>query len=267
MQTVLLDSGKAALARAIAEGKKIKTVAYRVGQAVNFEPQPNATNVAPVSVYQGTAATIDTSLVNGDEVRYTITLLEAEGPFNVGNIMLFLQDDATQALIPYLYGVMPVAVPKYRNNPPATVGNRLVFNMTAKYTNVSEAFSLSVVTPVYASLPNYTNEQGLPNPGQASYQQSILQNNTSTGSPALAMRRELDNSWFINPFFQRLDSPKFGAMDGGIVGDSYLPFYGEYYAGGFYVTPLAGFDRFLDGGSSWGVPGEADLPVDGGTYE
>jgi len=45
-----------------------------------------------------------------------------------------------------------------------------------------------------------------------------------------------------------------------------LPFYGDYYAGGSYITPLAGFDRSLEGGSSWDVPGEADIPVDGGLY-
>lgn len=266
MQTVLLNSGKTALARAIAEGNKLKVVAYRVGQAANFEPQVNATNVQPVSMYQGEASTVDTSLINGDEVRYTITLLEPVGPFNVGNIMLFLQGDSDTALVPYLYGVLPIAVPKYKNNPPQTIGNRLVFNMTAKYTNVSEAFELKVITPVLASLPNYRDEFDLPAPQFASYQQLVLQNNTNTGSPALAARREIDNSWFLMPFFQRVDDPSFGAMKGGIIGDGYLPFYGDYFAGGTYITPSAGFNRTLDGGPSWAVPGETDTPVDGGMY-
>jgi len=265
MQTVLLDSGKSALARAIAEGNKLKVGYFRVGLAANFQPSVAATNVAPTSMYEGTAAVIDTSLSNGDEVRYTVTLLEPVGPFNVGNIMLFLQGDSGEK-IPYLYGVLPIAVPKYKSNPPATIGNRLVFNMTAKYTNVSEAFELTVVTPVFASLPNYRDEHDLPQPALATYQQSILQNNTNTGAPALAVRREIDNSWFMQPNFQRLDDPDFGAMKGGVVGDNYLPFYGDYYSGGVYITPLAGFDRNLDGGASWAVPGEADIPVDGGAY-
>ena len=265
MQTVLLNSGKAALAAAIAEGKKLKVAAYRVGQAANFEPSVAATNVAPTSMYQGTAATIDTSLINGDEVRYTITLLEPVGPFNIGNVMLYLAED-DGSLIPYLYGVLPIAVPKYKSNPPATIGNRLVFNMTAKYTNVSEAFELTVVTPVFASLPNYRDEYDLPQPQSASYQQSVLQNNTNTGSPAIAVRREIDNSWFVQTHFQRIDDPDFGAMKGGVAGDAYLPFYGNYFSGGVYITPLAGFDRNLDGGASWEVPGEADIPVDGGAY-
>jgi len=268
MQSILLNTGKAALARAVAEGRKLKVAAYRIGQAANFTPVVTDINVKPTSVYQGDAATVSTSLINQDEVRYTLTLIEPIGPFNVGNIMLFLADDVggSNTLIPYLFGVLPTAVAKYKNNPPASIGNRLVFNMTAKYTNVSEAFELKIVTPLYASLPNYRDEYDLPAPGSASYQQMILQNNTRTGTPAVAVRREMDNAFFIAPFMQRLDDPGFGGLRGGVVGDRYLPFYGNYYAGGLYNMPTAAFTDNLDGGDGWGAPGEADLPVDGGSY-
>ena len=265
MQTVLLNTGKGALAAAIAEGKKLRVGAYRVGQAANFTPLVTALNVAPVSVYQGDTANIATSLINEDNVRYVVTVPEIAGPFNVGNIMLFLKND-DGVLIPYLYGVLPVAIPKYKNNPPATIGNKLVFTLTAKYTNVSEAFDLIITPPMYASLTNYRDEYELPNPQASSYQEAVLQNNTVTGSPAMVARRERDNSWFVNTFFQRLDDPSWGTLSGGVVGDNYLPFLGDYNAGGLYKTPPAGYTANLDGGEAWAVPTEADLPTDAGAY-
>lgn len=265
MQTVLLNTGKAALAAAIAEGKKLKVAAYRIGQAANFEASVSATNVTPISVYQGDAINISTSLVNDDQIRYVVTVPESVGPFSVGNIMLFLVDE-NGTLIPYLHGIQPVPIPKYKNNPPAVIGNRLVFNLTAKYTNISEAFQLVIKTPVYASLPNYRDEYELPNPSYAVYQQAVLQNNTVNGNPGLAVRRNIDNSWYLNVFFQRIDDPDYGSLRGGVVGDSYLPFYGDYWAGGLYNTASSAFDRRLDGGASWAVPTVADDPVDAGGY-
>jgi hypothetical protein len=266
IQTVLLDTGKAALATSVAEGLPVQVVAYSVGQAANYVPDTSSLEVLPNAVFTGDASTISSSVINTDEIRYTITLLEPVGPFNVGNIMLFIQLGSDPTLIPYLYGVLPVAVPKYANNPPATIGNRLVFNLTAEYTNVSEAFNLEVVTPNYSSLPNYRDENDLPTPETAVYQQSVLQNCTITGAPALTVRRSIDDSWFINPFFSRIDDPEFGSLNGGIVGDNYVPYVGAFNSGGFYITPLAGYNQNMDGGDGWGVPGAADNPVDGGSF-
>lgn len=265
MQTVLLDSGKAALASAIANGTKLKIGAYRIGQAANFAASTSATNVSPVSVYQGTAANISTSLVENDQIRYVITVPESVGPFSVGNIMLFLQDEEGE-LIPYLHGIQPVPIPKYKSNPPTIIGNRLVFNLTAKYTNISEAFTLVVSSPVYASLPNYRDEYELPNPSYAVYQQAVLQNNTVNGSPGLVVRRSIDNSWYINTFFQRIDDPAYGILKGGIAGDSYLPFYGDYYSCGLYTNSSSDFNNTIDGGASWASPTTADDPIDSGLY-
>jgi len=266
MITVLLDSGTTALAKAIAEGVPLQVVAYHVGEAANFTPTTNATDVLPTAVYVGDAATIAPSTVNQNEIRYIITLMETAGPFNVGNIMLFLQLGDDPTLIPYLYGVLPVPVPKYQSNPPQTIGDRVVFNMTAKYVNITTAFALTVTTPEFASLPNYIDESGLPPASNTAYQQSVLQNVTTTGSPAIALRRYMDNSWYLAAFTQRLDDPNYGALQGGIVGDGYLPFYGSYYNGGFYNTPNAAFNKFLIGGNAWAAPTITDNPLQGGAY-
>jgi hypothetical protein len=267
LQTILLDSGTAALAQAIAEGTPLQVVAYHIGQGANYNPSTTATDVIPVPpVYVGDATTIAPSVVSNNEIRYVITLVETLGPFGVGNIMLFLQLGDDPTLIPYILGVLPVPVPKYASNPPATIGNRLVFNLTAKYVNIATAFTLNVITPEYASLFNYIDENGLPPATNTAQQQSVLQNLTSTGSPAIALRRTLDNSWYLLPFTQRLDDPNYGALSGGVVGDGYVPYYGDWYAGGFYVTPLSGFNNYLIGGTDWATPTISDDPVQGGSY-
>ena len=266
MKTILLDTGTAALAQAIIEGTPLKVVAYHIGQGANFQPATNANDVLPSTIYAGDATTISPSAVNGNEIRYVVTLMEPVGPFNVGNIMLFLQLGDDPTLIPYLFGVLPVPVPKYQSDPPRTIGNRLVFNLTAKYVNIAQAFELTVTTPQYASLPNYRDEYDLPPASAAVYQQSILQNITVTGAPGVAVRRTMDDVWYVNPFFQRLDDPEYGALIGGNLGDGYLPFYGDYFNGGLYTTPDGTFTDFLTGGTDWAGPAIGDREVFGGTY-
>lgn len=266
MKTILTNRGKEALARAIASGNKLRVTKFNVGSAANFTPAATDLDVKPQIVFSGGASLISTSIVNQDQIRYVITIPEPEGPFSVGNIMLFFYDPEENEYIPYLFGVEPVAQPKYKSDPPSVTGNRLMFGLTAKFTNVAQAFDIKVVSPTYSSIPNIRDEFDLPTASSASFQQYVLQNTTITGAPGLAARREIDNSWFMNTFFQRLDDPNFGALLGGIAGDRYLPFYGDYYAGGRYDTPNAGFDRYLDGGNNWTIPTELDLPVDGGLY-
>jgi hypothetical protein len=160
--------------------------------------------------------------------------------------------------------VLPIPVPKYPSNPPLTIGDRLVFNMEAKYVNIQQAFTLDIVTPEYASLPNYGNEFDLPAPSNAVYQQSVLQNLTLTGAPATAVRRVVDNVWYVNPFYQRLDDPDYGTLSGGVVGDGYTPFLGAIYNGGLFSLPPGDFTDTLSGGTAWeAATGE---PVSGGSF-
>lgn len=267
MQSILLNAGKSALARAIAEGRKLKVVAFRIGQAANFTPVVNGINPSPTIIYSGDASAVKSSLINEDEIRYTVTLIEPIGSFNVGNIMLFLGDEKQPGvLIPYLHGVLPVPLPKYKQQGTTTIGNRLDINITAKYTNVSEAFTLNVTPSSLSSLPNYRDEFDLPIPSQAVHQQVVLQNTTPTGAPSIIVRREIDDSYYALTFFQRLDDPNFGGLAGGVAGDNYAPFFGEYIAGGLFKYPPSAFNLKADGGDSWGVPLENDYPIDGGNF-
>jgi hypothetical protein len=268
MQSILLNSGKVALAKAIAEGKKLKIAAYRIGAAANFIPTPDAINPNPTSIYQGSSDFVSSSLINEDEIRYTITLLETVGQFNVGNVMLYLGEETSGApiLIPYLWGVLPAPLPKYKQDGTKSVGNRIVLNVIAKYTNVSEAFELKIIPPALASLPNVASEDDLPPPQLAVHQNYVIQNNTATGAPSLALRRNVDDVYYLNTFFQRIDDPLFGSLIGGVVGDSYAPFFGVYKAGGLFKHGPSAFNDELDGGEAWSVPGTNDLPVDGGSF-
>ena len=267
MQSILLNSGKSAVARAIAEGRKLRVASFRIGQAANFSPVINGTNPLPLVVYTGGADAVTSSLINGDEVRYRITLIEPIGPFNVGNIMLYLEDDRQPGVpIPFIHGVLPAPVPKYKQDSTISIGNRIDINLIAKYVNVSEAFTLNVTVSTLSSLPNYRNELDLPAASLAVHQQVILQNTLATGIPSLIARREVDDSYFSMPFFQRLEDPNFGAIIGGNTGDKYSAFLGGYSGGGRFNTPSIEFINNIDGGDTWAVPSVNDIVVDGGTF-
>lgn len=265
MRVQLLDAGKNALALALASGGKLRVTEFRVGRAANFAPTGVGANVTPNVAFTGDASMINTGVVNSDQIRYVVTIPEQYGPFDVGNIMLFL-DDGKGGKVPFLWGVNAVPIPKYKNDPPRSIGNRATFTLTAKYTNISEAVNLQVVAPQYSSVINYPDEEGLAPASMTGFNQAIIQNHTSIGRPLLAIRREVDNAWFMTSLTQRLDDPNFGQIDGGEIGDGYLPYQGEFSAGGFYRTPTPSFNEYLDGGDGWAPDAQEGLPTDGGTY-
>lgn len=265
MRVQLLDQGKNALALAIASGSKLRVTEYRVGRSANFPPSKDGTTVTPNTVFTGDSTMINTGVVNSDQIRYIITIPESYGPFDVGNIMLFL-DDGAGGKVPFLWGVNAAPIPKYQNDPPRSIGNRCVFTLTAKYTNITEAVNLIVTAPEYSSLISYPNEEGLAPASMAGFNQAILHNHTRLGRPTIAMRRAVDSVWFLASLTQRIDDPHFGAIDGGEIGDGYLPFQGEYSAGGFYRTPNVSYNEYLEGGDDWAPDLQEGLPTDGGTY-
>lgn len=264
-QAILLNPGRARLAAALATGAKLRPIAWRLGEAANFEPDPEGIDVIPAVLHQGDATQVKTGVIDTNRIRFEITVGENVGSFLVGNVMLFV-DDGFGGLVPFLWAVSPVQVPKVVQSP-NTIGNRIIFNLVGEFANISTGFNVTIVTEQYAGLPNYDDEYALPLAEEAVYQQGVLQYNHKTFSPAIVARREADNSWYVLPHFQRLDDPEYGYISGGIVTDGYKPYLGSFAAAGNYRSPAAEYTETKDGGAAWAPSiGGVEFSLDGGGY-
>lgn len=262
MKEILLESGERLLAKAIAEGRKIKITQVRLGSSAGFVPVTTGNNVTPSVSFTGGSTYIVPSVINNDTVRYTVILPEHVGTFDVGNVMLFADDNGE--LVPFLWAVADTAVKKYARAD-GNLGTRLVFAMKLKFMNISENVDLIVQSPTYSSLASYDTNLVIPNPSSATYQQFFIQNHSKLQTPVFVARRAQDNGYFGFPFMQRTDDPNFGVLDGGVLGDGYAPYLGRIYWGNYYITPEVEYTERLEGGQ-YANPSAFDDVAQADTY-
>jgi hypothetical protein len=89
--------------------------------------------------------------------------------------------------------VLPGKSPKYRDNPPAVVGNYKVYNIVMHLANAAGAINLSVLEANNASLPEVPTELDLPAPNSTPYNAWLVRNHTHIGQPCIATR--VVNAW------------------------------------------------------------------------
>lgn len=244
--TKILDTGNQALANALATGKRLVPGRFRVGEAVNFVPSASGVNPTPNTIYTGGPDLIDVKIINKDTVRYALTLPESAGDFTIGNIILdFLQDGTTY--IPGIWWASDVGIPKERYSI-ESVGNRFVISFFERFVDFAGAIAITVTPPVRASLVQYLNQGVIPSPETILYQQFVLQHHTVSQTPVFVTRRPQDNKYYATGYMQRLESPYFGAIHGGFVGDRYRQYRDDYVWGGWFISPDSEYNVTIDCG-------------------
>lgn len=242
VSAILLQSGKKLITGALTGFTAIGPVKFRVGSLAGFEPDKLDTDIRGPLVFEGLAGLIQARQTADDTVRYTLTITEKFGPFDIGNIVLFasLGDGVEKALVSV---VLPFSVKKYPADPdlgttqPFPVpGSRFIVNITIKHSIDGDAVSVVVVPPEFSSLAYFDTEMTVPPSLVNPYSQFVIHNDSRTNTPTLGSKRADGSYWGI-PFWQNLRSPKYGVIDGGRTGDGHKAEQGSFAWGYFYLTP------------------------------
>lgn len=198
-------------------------------------PKPDLQAAVQPVMVNGAVSDINVNFVTPNEFRYLITLDESVGDFDIGNILLKLEDGT-----PFLFGTLDNVIKKQKTNPPfVPVGNRLVINMTLKYANVAGLIEVNLTDTVYLNPPSVPTQEELPDPTNTPYDLFLVQNDTRLGRPTLAMRQGTEPLWYSVPFTEETFSGSFGpALDGGVIQEN------PYAVGSRRVTGGGGYVRY-----------------------
>jgi hypothetical protein len=214
----IVDDGKYAIGQALVQQKKIRPYCFTIGNAYNFTPLESGTEVQGDLVYTGSGSLIKGYIVSKDTFKFSLTVPESAGDFDVGNILLYMQSDDGQ-IFPFIWAVMKIPYPKQKQIE-NTVGNRFVFEFIEKIVNVTDILQMDIVANEYASLAGYQNEFDLPIPSQALFQQFVVHEPKFSPVPFVGMRRTVDNSYWGLALYSKVNDPFFGTIASGQAGDS-----------------------------------------------
>src|SRR6266481_5381813 len=235
MQEQLLNTGRNALVNALITNTPINITKLHISAIPNITLDPAATDVVGGIVYSSSSGNIFADVINSNELRILVKLDQTIGSFLIGNVVLFL-DDGT----PFMSGSITTAVQKLVQNLPSEVGNIVTLNMTLTYTNVTTAVNVTILNPLYATLPFITDTNALPIAGFAAYDVYNVQNDVRSGRPVIVFRRASDNTWWSSPIVDPYDSADFGlvVLDGGVLQDNMLTAPTRIVGGALYSPPL-----------------------------
>lgn len=264
VETVVLDSGLSFIREAIITEIPISVSSYKIGSAAGFSGDSSATDVSGTLVYSGEQTQFTTAIDADGNLIFTITLDETIGSFSIGNFLLFTTNASGNESSPFIHVILPFALPKTATVGPDP-GNVLVFRITVGVIDgtATTTLNVTVADENIGVLPSVANESLLPAPGPSAYQHYVVQELIATNTPALAMRRVSDDTWWGNGFVNRIDDHRFGWAFGGFFGDGYQIKTNATVFGGFFETASGKFTSVVDGGDAWAVGSSV---LDGGTW-
>lgn len=256
VKVYMLNTGKQLFSTALAGISVVNATYFSVGDSANFTGDP--TLVAPLgaNVFSGSADLISVTLIAPDTVRYTMTMPEDVGPFQVGNIMLYgslpnnILTPLLHVVFPFKYDKTTSATTTLLPNGLPTPGSRLVINVSVRHVFDSDNFEVYVEFPDFANLPSFDSETSIPSGEINPWNAFLINRSVNTGSPVFGARNLLDNTQWGMPLWNRLTDPQFNVITGGVSGDGYIPDRLDYVSGGHYLTNEINFKGFA-GGSTY----------------
>lgn len=252
VKAILLDSGKNLITGSLAGFTAVGPTEFRIGSTAGFDPLKTDTDITGPLVFRGLSGLIQRRMIAFDTVRYTMTVTEKYGPFEIGNIVLFAShaDGTSRALVKV---VLPFKVTKRPSDPDVgatqpfpTPGARFTINVTIKHSIDADDVIVQVINPNYSSLPYFDTQFNIPPTLTNPYSVFAIHNDTRINTPVMVSKRADGSYWGI-PFWQNLRSPKFGTIDGGTTGDGHLEDQGSFAWGYYYLTPNDLLDGVLGG--------------------
>jgi hypothetical protein len=252
----ILTAGKLVLSNALLGITPAKIHSFKCGDTFGFTPDSNDTAPRGNLVFQTDAASISTSRLSDDTVRYVCSITEQHGPFIVGNLVLYIQDELGN-ILPFISVVLPVPIQKLNSNPIVTPsgyevpGTRLSFNVELKHSDEVIIATVNVVTPTYGFLPSFETEAEVPIGAALNYKNFVISHHTVVKRPVLGTLDGNAIRWGI-PFTQQINDPNFGHLDGGDDSQPHHYYDGiEIIFGNFYTTPELNYTYPVYGGGSY----------------
>jgi hypothetical protein len=242
----ILTAGKTAISNALLGVSPAKPHSFKCGDEFGFTPVTTDISPRGLLTFTGQATAIAATRLSADTVRYVCSISEQWGPFQVGNLILYMLDDAG-AIQPFISVVLPVPVQKVQSAPITTVsgyqvpGSRLAFNIELKHSEEVEILSINIITPNYSSLPTFETEATIPPGAALTFKNFVVSHHTVIKKPVLGTVDGNAIRWGI-PFYNQINDPGFGQLDGG---DDTLPhhYYDgvEIISGNLYITPESSY--------------------------
>jgi hypothetical protein len=190
--SVITSAGVQAAIASGSAGPQITITGFQLGSlsaADGVTPDPTATGVIDW-VYTGNVNQIYYSAEpNSDSCLFRVVLDDSVGDFTVGNIGLMI--GTTLFSLSVLYQPQK----KWQSNLPSLMGNSMAFDLVLGIANVQSCINLTVLQSLDATLPEVTDETALPDATTTIYNTYVLQNNTTTGVPSLAVRER--GEWWM----------------------------------------------------------------------
>lgn len=246
VKSVILDEGATLINGALTGYSRFAPHSFKIGDQAGFTPVATDSDVSGSTVFVGNSNYIHAKAVDSNTVQYTMVVPEGEGPFDVGNIVMFAASLTNEPLA-IVKCVLPFTIPKKVSDPNLSNGSpfpkpggRLIISVTLSHRIVGDVgdtnITVQVLAPSFASMPYYPDELSVPPVLTQPWNQFVLHNHTQIGTPALVTKRA-DQSYWAMPVFQNLRHPKFGHIVGGHVGDGYQTDQHAWVWGHKYSTP------------------------------
>lgn len=264
----LLNEGKRLITGALTGFTPIGPSYFKIGNTAGFTANKEHTDITGTLVYTGLSGLIQSRRIRDDTVRYTMTIPEDAGPFDIGNIMLWMSHaDNTPApvasiVLPSLVAKLPGAINLENSTPFPTPGTRFVIALTIKHTVDELDAEVEIIVPEFSSLAFYASENDVPPPLDNPWLQFVVMQDSRTDRPALVSKKDSNSYWGI-PFFTNLRHPYFGVLDGGQVGDGRKGSTHGWIWGRYFTTLTADYDGQI-GGSNFANPGSGYMGTVGG---
>lgn len=265
----VLNAGKHILTNALVGLATSYAAGFDVGDAYGFVLDPADTAVRGNIVYQGSTHDIAVLRVAEDTVRFTCSITEGLGPFQVGNLILFMQDENSNA-VPFVEVVLPFPVIKQPSADQVTTsgvvlpGTRFAISITVKLTDQADNVVVEILPPDYSSLPSFGSELDVPPAAAMTFKQYVINYDSRVKTPVLYTIDENNVRWGI-PFYQQMRDPRFGQLDGGMDGEGYGGEADELVFGMWYTTPAASYTVNPVGGAKY-TDGDQLNTIGGATY-
>ncbi len=251
----ILTAGKTIISDALIGLSLALPSKFLVGTTAGYTPLATDVTVTGSLVHTGTANSITATRIAEDTVRYVCVIEENWGPFDIGNLILFMED-SLGAELPFLEVVFPVKITKVQSDPATTTagfqvpGSRVAINIELKHTDEATIASVTVITPNYSSLPTFSLDIDVPVGPALTYRQFVVSYDLRTKTPVLFTVDDNNVRWGM-PFSQQLEDPDFGHLNGGNDGEGYGGVADGIIFGYYYLTTLSQFTLPNIGGSNY----------------
>lgn len=228
-RAIILDGGRAQILNAAVGVSAFIPHSFVIGDAAGFVPTRQELLQRGTKVFEGDVTLMENRVQTVGVARYTVSIPEGEGPFDVGNAILYTLDSEGE-IVPFAMVVLPYAVKKkvseYEladSNYPVP-GHRFVIAITVKHELVEQdndaAIVVEVISPEYANLAFFPTEASVPEPDLNPHAQFVINRHLLSGTPTFATKGD-DGRYWAMPFLTDLRHPKYTVLDGGASGDGY----------------------------------------------